>query len=131
MSTPNASPLPFPHAPDPLPIIRAALRERIEATSLRGTARAVGMSPTGLRELVEQGTSPYGPTRRRLLVWYARQGAATATDVDARAVGLELLTRGLAPAALRERWRAAVFQMMEDGSPELLERVESALRGDV
>lgn len=46
---------------------------RVEAKSLRGVAREIGMSPTGLKRFL-QGTTPYSPTLRRLRRWYLQTG---------------------------------------------------------
>jgi AcrR family transcriptional regulator len=58
--------------------LREAVRERVEATSLRHVARQVGMSPTGLRNFLAGGI-PYQKSRRRLFEWMHREdGAAEA-----------------------------------------------------
>lgn len=58
----------------PFERIREVLTARIEATSLRRVARDVGMSPTGLRKLLE-GSRPYSATRQKLERWYVRETA--------------------------------------------------------
>jgi len=50
--------------------IREALREAVERISLRGVARELGMSPTGLRGLID-GAVPYVKTQRKVRVWLA------------------------------------------------------------
>jgi hypothetical protein len=60
-------------APDRRPLveaIREAVKLAIEASSLRKVARAVGMSPMGLKHFAE-GTQPYSATFRKLLAWHA------------------------------------------------------------
>lgn len=52
--------------------LREAVRERVEASSLRHVARQVGMSPTGLRKFLEGGI-PYQKSRRRLFDWLQRE----------------------------------------------------------
>jgi hypothetical protein len=52
--------------------IRAAARMRIEATSLRRTAREISLSPTGLSGFVS-GKAASPATRVKVLSWYARQ----------------------------------------------------------
>lgn len=54
--------------PKDLPDLVSAARARTEATSLRGAAREIGMSPTGLRKMLD-GAQPYSPTIRRLRKW--------------------------------------------------------------
>ena len=48
-----------------------AARIRVDETSLRQTAQEIGMSPTGLRGVLD-GAEPYGRTRERLRAWFAR-----------------------------------------------------------
>ena len=58
-------------ATDPdLETIRAALKERIGEIGLRGTAREIGMSATGLRDVVDGVSRPYSLTWGRLVEWY-------------------------------------------------------------
>lgn len=54
--------------------LRGAAADRIEQTSLRQTAREIGLSPTGLLKFVE-GSRPYRGTARKLEAWYARRAA--------------------------------------------------------
>ncbi|HEX8831800.1 MAG TPA: hypothetical protein VF705_11570, partial [Longimicrobium sp.] len=49
--------------------IREAARLATEASSLRAVARAVGMSPMGLRHFLD-GRRPYTVTLRKLTMWY-------------------------------------------------------------
>ena len=51
---------------------RDVVAEAVEQGSLRGIAREIGMSPTGLKKLLA-GTDPYGPTLRKLVPWYERR----------------------------------------------------------
>ncbi len=48
--------------------LRDAVAETVEQGSLRGVAREIGMSPTGLKKFLG-GTDPYGPTLRKLVPW--------------------------------------------------------------
>ena len=59
---------------------KAALQREVELTSLRGTARAVGISPTALLNLVRGKSRPYAGTLHKLREWYAR---SRATSLDA------------------------------------------------
>lgn len=52
--------------------IREALELRVEQTSLRSTAREVGLSPSGLRKFLD-GANPYSPTELKLQRWYVRE----------------------------------------------------------
>lgn len=60
-----------PRTGAPLEAIRVAADEAVRADSLRSVARAVGMSPTGLRNFLD-GRSPYSATLRKLTAWYVR-----------------------------------------------------------
>lgn len=46
-------------------------RLRVDETSLRHVAREIGMSPTGLRGLLD-GADPYGKTKEKMRAWYVR-----------------------------------------------------------
>jgi hypothetical protein len=54
--------------------LRAAVSTAVERTSLRGVARDVGLSPTGLGKFLN-GSQPYPSTRRKLERWFASQAA--------------------------------------------------------
>lgn len=49
--------------------LRSAAAARVEATSLRRTAREIGLSPTGLSKFLS-GTKPYMKTLRKLRRWF-------------------------------------------------------------
>lgn len=61
-------------SPSRIPVeeIREAARLAVEATSLRAVARAVKLSPMGLRHFLD-GREPYSATRRKLNAWFATQ----------------------------------------------------------
>ena len=61
--------------------LRALAAARVEHTSLRGVAREIGMSPTGLKKFL-LGTAPYSPTLRRLRKWYVHHAALPTGEVD-------------------------------------------------
>jgi hypothetical protein len=61
--------------------MRALAAARVEHTSLRGVAREIGMSPTGLKKFL-LGTAPYSPTLRRLRKWYVHHAALPTGEVD-------------------------------------------------
>jgi hypothetical protein len=82
--------------------LREAAAARVEATSLRGTAREIGMSPTWLTKFL-LGAAPYSVTLRRLRKWYLQYGATPSVGItlqDAR-VALAVLTNDLTPATRR------------------------------
>ena len=83
--------------------LRETAAARVESTSLRGVAREIGMSPTGLKKFLS-GTAPYTPTLKRLRKWYVRHAALPTGQVgqhDASAA-LAVLTHDLPPDARRE-----------------------------
>jgi hypothetical protein len=88
------------------PLLRT-LAARVESSSLRQVAREVGMSPTGLRKVLE-GASSYAPTRAKLERWLVREAAAAPAlrDATSTRAALELLVSTLPvaerPAALSE-----------------------------
>jgi hypothetical protein len=67
--------------------LREAAARRVEQGSLRGVAREIGMSPTGLKKFLS-GTAPFTPTVRRLRSWYLQHAAiprGRVSEADARA----------------------------------------------
>jgi AcrR family transcriptional regulator len=61
--------------------LRERAAARVERTSLRGVAREIGMSPTGLKKFL-LGTAPYSPTLRRLRKWYLHHAALPTGEVS-------------------------------------------------
>ena len=83
--------------------LRESAAARVENTSLRGVAREIGMSPTGLKKFL-LGTAPYSPTLRRLRKWYLQYAALPTGEVsyhDASAA-LTVLTHDLTSEPRRE-----------------------------
>ncbi|HEV7587642.1 MAG TPA: hypothetical protein VGO40_05890 [Longimicrobium sp.] len=75
-------PLPFGQPRDAtVQHLRAMAASRVQQTSLRGVAREIGMSPTGLKKFLV-GTSPYAPTLRRLRKWYLHHAALPTGGVE-------------------------------------------------
>ncbi|MBV9109493.1 MAG: hypothetical protein JO306_08820 [Gemmatimonadetes bacterium] len=66
--------MPPPDRRTPVEAIRQAARLATEATSLRAVARAIGMSPMGLKHFLE-GRRPYSATLRKLNVWFVAHSA--------------------------------------------------------
>lgn len=94
--------------------LRDAAASRIERTSLRGVAREIGLSPTGLKKFI-LGTRPYSPTLRRLRRWYIFHYT--------REVAPESLTYELASAAVA----VLVFDLTVQVRPVAVERLLDAL----
>lgn len=101
----------------PLDRLREAVEDSVAASSLRGVAREVGMSPSGLQKF-RDGATPYSSTRRKLEHWFMREAARREPADDAVPVlaALQLLTSGLPES---ERVRVAA---------QLIDEVESAYR---
>jgi hypothetical protein len=89
-------------------LLRRAVRQAVESTSLRGVARELAMSPSGLQKFAE-GATPLPLTRRKLERWYAGSRAAEPLDAGAAVRILRVLGHGLLPA----RRDAAVGAMLE------------------
>jgi len=95
--------------------MRAMAAARVEHTSLRGVAREIGMSPTGLKKFL-LGTAPYSPTLRRLRRWYVHHAELPSGELeyhDAEAA-LALLTHDL-PAESRRETMACVLDCLGRG----------------
>jgi AcrR family transcriptional regulator len=92
----------------PVEAIRQAARLAVEATSLRSVARAVGMSPMGLKHFLE-GRRPYSATLRKLNVWYVAHALEQqGFSEDAARAALALLLDGI-PETGRDAAAAAVL----------------------
>src|SRR5690606_39795630 len=87
----------------PLDRLRAAVEGGVAARSLRGVAREVGMSPSGLQKF-RDGATPYAATRRKLEERYLRGAAQRdpSDDVVPVLAALRILTSGL-PTSRRAR----------------------------
>jgi len=87
--------LPPPERRTPIEAIRQAARLATEATSLRAVARAVGMSPMGLKHFLE-GRRPYSATLRKLNVWFvAHSVEELGFGEDAARAALAVLLDGI------------------------------------
>ncbi|HET7462081.1 MAG TPA: hypothetical protein VFJ82_12570 [Longimicrobium sp.] len=92
-----------PHQNATVQHLRDMAAARVERTSLRGVAREIGMSPTGLKKFL-LGTAPYSPTLRRLRKWYLQHAALPTGEVsyhDASAA-LVVLIHDLRPEPRRQ-----------------------------
>jgi len=76
--------------------LREMAAARVRNTSLRGVAREIGMSPTGLKKFL-LGTAPYSPTVRRLRRWYIHHAALPNGEVEYQdaSAALAVLTHDL------------------------------------
>jgi hypothetical protein len=90
--------------------IRQAARLATEATSLRAVARAVGMSPMGLRHFLD-GRRPYSATLRKLNVWFVAHSVdELGFSEDAARAALAVLLDGV-PESGRDQ---AAAMLLED-----------------
>jgi len=94
--------------------LRDAVAVRLETTSLRETARQIGLSPSGLSKFVT-GSTPYPKTVRKLRSWY-RLYVAKAEEVSAADVERALETMVLAlPVRDRAQVRKRLILVLRDG----------------
>lgn len=91
-----------------------ALKRRRAETSLRGVAREVDLSPTGLSQLLD-GATPYGKTVRKLLTWYASYQKSLG-NLDAAADGAIAVLLSRVPQERHEEARAALLRVLKDFS---------------
>ena len=101
--------MPSPDRRVPVEAIRQAAALATEATSLRAVARAVGMSPMGLKHFLD-GRRPYSATLRKLNVWFVThaQEQRGFSEAAARAA-LALLVDGI-PDSGRDEAVAAIVE---------------------
>ena len=94
----------------PVEAIRQAARLATEATSLRAVARAVGMSPMGLKHFLD-GRRPYSATLRKLNVWFVShaQEQQLGFPEEAARAALALLVDGI-PESGRDEAASAVVE---------------------
>ena len=115
-----------------LAVALEAARLMVHETSLRATAREIGMSPTGLRGLLD-GTEPYGRTRERLRAWFTRENGLGEIPPEEAANIVRALLRGH-PA--RHQAARSLLDHVEAlylgagvGAPEWLPEVRELLAG--
>lgn len=89
-------------------VLRTAVRRAVEATSLRGVARDIGMSAPGLQHFLDGGT-PFRRTLRNLMAWYTRE-SATRREISDETVhaALAILLEGVPPEARAEMERKVI-----------------------
>ena len=93
----------------PIDAIRQAARLATEATSLRAVARAVGMSPMGLKHFLD-GRRPYSATLRKLNVWFVAHSVdELGFTEDAARAALALLLDGI-PESGRDEASAMLLE---------------------
>lgn len=99
--------------PPDLEAIRTAVRQRIEATSLRSTAAEIGFSASGLRRIMEGRGRVYRTSRLRLECWYLERSGGVprhgrSVGMDAARAALARMGRNLIPAGIALSVEAAM-----------------------
>jgi hypothetical protein len=96
-----------------IPLMREAVTERAERTSLRAAAREIGMSPSGLMKFLDGGT-PYTKTIHRLRRWYVQHvgDAREELSEDEAHAALSVLVHDLPPGT-RTQTMAAMVECVE------------------
>lgn len=89
------------------------LRDRVAVMGLRFVAREVGMSPTGVRKVLN-GSNPYQTTSTKLEQWAARHRAGQYDT--ARDAALEALLQGM-PYSRRDRAREQIAAILRGDDP--------------
>jgi hypothetical protein len=96
---------------DEIEFLRAAVRRRVEQTSIRQTALEVGVSHGGIHNLVNRREVPYGKTLAKLRAWYLQQWAEGREGLSTH-VARYLLEQMLGAIA-REYRLAAGFELLD------------------
>ncbi|HEX5724594.1 MAG TPA: hypothetical protein VFX98_03965 [Longimicrobiaceae bacterium] len=92
--------------------LREAARRAIARGSLRSTAEAIGLSPSGLDIAVNHSKRWKGNTRTRLLDWYLGAGRTPAyADTATAASALDVLTEMMTEAE-KAQARSAVLEIL-------------------
>lgn len=102
--------MPSPELRVPLDAIRREAELARDAASLRAVARAVGITPMGLRAFLMNDGKPQARTVRKLNQWYARRMATRLPEGEDEARAALTILAGYFPE--RER-RAAVLEHLE------------------
>ncbi|HEU4454941.1 MAG TPA: hypothetical protein VFR81_17895 [Longimicrobium sp.] len=91
--------------------LRETAARAVEATSLRGVARLVGLSAMGLRDFIRGQKEPRGSTLRKVERWYFAHGAPYRAAIDEETVRAAF-SAVLAPVAEKSRDRR-LAQLLE------------------
>ncbi|HVH12345.1 MAG TPA: hypothetical protein VM759_04805 [Longimicrobium sp.] len=102
----------------PVGILRDAVRRAVEASSSHHVAKAVKMSPLGLRKFIA-GSEPHPATLKKLAEWYVRHAAETQhLDADTAAAALALLVDGY-PAEDQDEIRRGLLDVLREAHGRL------------
>lgn len=99
--------------------LRRAASRAVDASSLRAVAKSLGMSPSGLQKFLD-GARPREATRRKLQLWYAREGSGQVSTVAAIAA-LDVLVADLPPDARPQAIKAVLAALSAVDSGRCLE----------
>jgi hypothetical protein len=91
-------------------ILRDAVRQRVEESSIRVVAEEIGMSASGLHVLL-RGSKPHAATRAKLVDWYV----ATRGEPKGRA-------NGVSPADVDVALRLLMLYATQDGRDSVQQR---------
>jgi hypothetical protein len=98
----------------PLRILRVSAAAAVQSTSLRATARKIGLSAPGLANFL-RGCDPRETTLRKLTEWYIRNGAQSVeVSPELAEAGISLLLDRLPAGKERERTRAGMLRDVEE-----------------
>jgi hypothetical protein len=120
-----------PRAEIPIEILREAAEYAVTRGSLRGVARRVGMSPTGLGNFIRGTGDLYSATRRKLERWYIMDHLPTRDDEPSpqvAAAALEVILGGL-PLRARRSVEEGLLQQIRLSYEERNLRVPAWLAG--
>ena len=110
--------------------IRTALQAAVDRGSLRSVAGSVGMSPTGLSNVLN-GTQPHGKTMVRLREWYQRDeglnGVPAQVIVDQLRRYVSTLPKPDEGVAILVTTINRLYAAAEMPTPEWVRRVRSSL----
>ena len=99
---------------DEIEFLREAVRRRVEQTSIRQTAKEIGVSHGGIHNLVSRREVLYGKTLAKLRTWYLAQWAEGGEGLSissARYLIAEML--GAIPHAMRPQAQVELLKALE------------------
>ena len=102
----------------PITVLRETARLRVQAGSLRRTAREIGLSPTGLQGFLD-GSEPYAPTMQKLLEWYVQEETRRAIQLSPESAdaALALLVRHIPEPRRARAVRHLLRTLASEGGP--------------
>ncbi|HET7460880.1 MAG TPA: hypothetical protein VFJ82_06520 [Longimicrobium sp.] len=99
-------------------VLRAALRDALEKSSLRTVAEQVGLTHRGLKLYITGVSRPRAATARKLREWYVREASAHAgADETTARAAINVLLGGL-PEGQKGRAAAKVIEAVRQAFSE-------------